>query len=90
MAIFKKPQKRGSKNNTKKKEAGKPETKLPEGVKKVEVKLSPKKIITWLAKWAENGKWCMEQRASDKNAKYYYLSQAKKHAKLLNIDKKEI
>ena len=49
-----------------------------------------KKIITWLAKWAENGKWCMEQRASDKNAKYYYLSQAKKHAKLLNIDKKEI
>ena len=43
-----------------------------------------KKIITWLAKWAENGKWCMEQRASDKNAKYYYLSQAKKLAKLPN------
>ena len=46
MAIFKKPQKRGSKNNTKKEEAGKPETKLPEGAKKVEVKLSPKKILT--------------------------------------------
>ena len=43
-----------------------------------------KKIITWLAKWAKNGKWCMEQRASDKNAKYYYLSQAKKLAKLPN------
>ena len=49
-----------------------------------------KKVISWLEKWAKNGKWCMEQRASDKNAKYYYLSQAKKHAKLLNIDKKEI
>ena len=49
-----------------------------------------KKIIAWLEKWAKNGKWEFEQRASDKNAKYYYLSQAKKHAKLLNIDKKEI
>jgi hypothetical protein len=49
-----------------------------------------KKIITWLAKWAENGKWCMEQRASDKNAKYYYLSQAKKLAKLPNTENKEI
>ena len=49
-----------------------------------------KKIITWLAKWAENGKWCMEQRASDKNAKYYYLSQAKKLAKLPNTDRKGI
>ena len=43
-----------------------------------------KKVITWLEKWAKNGKWCMEQRASDKNAKYYYLSQAKKLAKLPN------
>ena len=48
MAIFKKPQKRGSKNNTKKEEVGKPEINLPEGVKKVEVKVTPKKIITWL------------------------------------------
>ena len=43
-----------------------------------------KKVISWLEKWAKNGKWCMEQRASDKNAKYYYLSQAKKLAKLPN------
>ncbi|MBP8591634.1 ATP-dependent metallopeptidase FtsH/Yme1/Tma family protein, partial [Candidatus Shapirobacteria bacterium] len=46
MAIFKKPQKRGSKNNTKKEEAGKPQIKLPEGAKKVEVKITPKKIFT--------------------------------------------
>lgn len=49
-----------------------------------------KKVITWLEKWAKNGKWCMEQRASDKNAKYYFLDQTEKLAKLPNYDKKEI
>ncbi len=49
-----------------------------------------KKIIAWLEKWAKNGKWEFEQRASDKNAKYYSLSQTEKLAKLPNIDKKEI
>ncbi|WWW11705.1 AAA family ATPase [Arcobacter cryaerophilus gv. pseudocryaerophilus] len=49
-----------------------------------------KKIIAWLEKWAKNGKWEFEQRASDKNAKYYSLNQTEKLAKLPNIDKKEI
>ena len=49
-----------------------------------------KKVITWLEKWAKQGKWSIEQRASDKNAKYYSLSQAEKLAKLPNYDKKEI
>jgi hypothetical protein len=47
-------------------------------------------IDAWLEKWAKNGKWEFEQRASDKNAKYYSLSQTEKLAKLPNIDKKEI
>ena len=49
-----------------------------------------KKIINWLEKWAKNAKWSFEQRASEKNAKYYYLHQAKKLAKLPNYNKKEI
>jgi hypothetical protein len=52
--------------------------------------LAVSQVISWLEKWAKNGKWCMEQRASDKNAKYYYLSQAKKLAKLPNTENKEI
>ena len=46
MPIFKKPQGKGPKNNTEKEEAKKPEINLPEGVKKVEVKINPKKVLT--------------------------------------------
>ena len=42
-----------------------------------------KKVISWLAKWSKNGKWSCEQRANDKNAKFYYL-QTEKLAKLPN------
>ncbi len=49
-----------------------------------------KKTISWLEKWAKNGKWEVEQRANEKNSKYYSLSQTEKLAKLPNIDKKEI
>jgi len=49
-----------------------------------------KKVIAWLDKWAKEGKWEFEQRANEKNAKYYYLHQAKKLAKLPNYNKKEI
>lgn len=49
-----------------------------------------KKTISWLEKWAKNGKWEVEQRANEKNSKYYFLSQTEKLAKLPNIDKKEI
>ena len=52
--------------------------------------IGEKKVISLLEKWAKNGKWEFEQRASDKNAKYYSLSQTEKLAKLPNIDKKEI
>ena len=48
-----------------------------------------KKVITWLEKWAKEGKWNFEQRTSEKNAKVYYISQTEKHAKLLNIDMKD-
>ena len=49
-----------------------------------------KKVIVWLDKWAKDNKWSFEQRANEKNAKYYYLHQAKKLAKLPNYNKKEI
>ncbi|MCT7552311.1 AAA family ATPase [Aliarcobacter butzleri] len=49
-----------------------------------------KRAITWLEKWAKEGKWNFEQRTLEKNAKYYYLHQAEKLAKLPNNDKKEI
>ncbi|MCT7611713.1 AAA family ATPase [Aliarcobacter butzleri] len=49
-----------------------------------------KRIITWLEKWAREGKWSIEQRASDKNAKYYTLSQTEKLVKLPNTENKEI
>ena len=52
--------------------------------------IGEKKVISLLEKWAKNGKWEFEQRASDKNAKYYSLSQTEKLAKLPNNDKKEI
>ena len=48
-----------------------------------------KKVITWLEKWAKEGKWNFEQRTSEKNAKVYYINQTEKHAKLLNIDMKD-
>ncbi len=43
-----------------------------------------KKTISWLEKWAKNGKWEVEQRANEKNSKYYSLSQTEKLAKLPN------
>lgn len=43
-----------------------------------------KKVISWLDKWAKNGKWKIEQRANEKNSKYYSLSQTEKLAKLPN------
>ena len=49
-----------------------------------------KKTISWLEKRAKNGKWEVEQRANEKNSKYYFHSQTEKLAKLPNIDKKEI
>lgn len=49
-----------------------------------------KKTISWLEKWAKNGKWEVEQRANEKNSKYYFLSQTEKLAKLPNTDKQEI
>ncbi|MDX4057367.1 AAA family ATPase [Aliarcobacter skirrowii] len=52
--------------------------------------LGEKKVISLLEKWAKNGKWEVEQRASDKNAKYYFLDQTEKLAKLPNYYKKEI
>jgi predicted ATP-dependent serine protease len=41
-----------------------------------------KKVISWLEKWAKNGKWACEQRVNEKNAKFYYV-QTVKLAKLL-------
>ena len=32
-----------------------------------------KKVISWLEKWSKNGKWSCEQRANEKNAKFYYI-----------------
>lgn len=49
-----------------------------------------KKVISWLEKWAKNGKWCLEQRAGEKNAKYFFLSQSEKLEKLQNYYNKEI
>ena len=49
-----------------------------------------KKVISWLEKWAKNGKWCFEQRAGEKNAKYYFISQSEKLKKLPNYYNKEI
>ena len=49
-----------------------------------------KKVIAWLDKWAKEGKWEFEQRANEKNAKYYYLHQAKKLAKLPKYEPRAI
>ncbi|WP_151951470.1 AAA family ATPase [Aliarcobacter butzleri] len=49
-----------------------------------------KKVINWLEKWAKAEKWKCEQRASEKNAKYYFLIQTEKLTKLPNYNKKEI
>ena len=49
-----------------------------------------KKVIGWLDKWAKDGKWSFEQRASEKNAKYFFIEQTEKLEKLPNSDKKEI
>ena len=46
--------------------------------------IGEKKVISWLEKWAKNGKWCFEHRVGDKNAKYYFLRQSEKLAKLPN------
>ena len=32
-----------------------------------------KKAIGWLEKWAKNAKWSFEQRANEKNAKYFFI-----------------
>ena len=45
-----------------------------------------KKVISWLEKWAKNGKWACEQRVNEKNAKFYYVQTAKL-AELPNSDK---
>lgn len=52
--------------------------------------IGEKKVISLLEKWAKNGKWCFEQRAGEKNAKYFFLIQSEKLEKLPKIDKKEI
>ena len=49
-----------------------------------------KKIIFWLEKWTKEGKWSFEQRSSEKNAKYYFLNQTAKLAKLPNYNNKEL
>jgi KaiC/GvpD/RAD55 family RecA-like ATPase len=36
-----------------------------------------KKVISWLEKWAKNGKWACEQRVNEKNAKFYYVQTCK-------------
>ncbi|WP_418186545.1 hypothetical protein [Aliarcobacter lanthieri] len=46
--------------------------------------IGEKKVIAWLEKWAKNGKWEVEQRANEKNAKYYFINQTEKLAKLPN------
>jgi hypothetical protein len=48
-----------------------------------------KKVLSWLNKWAKNGKWAYEQRVNEKNAKIYYI-QTEKLAKLPNLNNKEI
>ena len=45
-----------------------------------------KKVLSWLDKWAKNGKWAYDQRVNEKNAKIYYI-QTEKLAKLPNNDK---
>lgn len=45
-----------------------------------------KKVLSWLEKWAKNGKWACEQRVNEKNAKFYYIQTAKL-AELPNSDK---
>ena len=52
--------------------------------------LGEKKVISLLEKWAKNGKWTIEQRVGEKNAKYYFISQTAKLAKLPNNYNKEI
>lgn len=52
--------------------------------------IGEKKVLTWLEKWAKEGKWTFEKRATEKNAKYFFIEQTEKHTKLQNNDKKEI
>ena len=48
--------------------------------------IGEKKVLSWLEKWSKNGKWSYEQRANEKNAKFYYVQTAKL-AELPNSDK---
>ena len=36
-----------------------------------------KKVLTWLDKWAKEGRWVCNQRSSEKNAKFYFLDSGK-------------
>jgi hypothetical protein len=51
--------------------------------------IGEKKVLSWLEKWAKNGKWACEQRVNEKNAKFYYVQTVKlaKLAKLPNNNK---
>ncbi|WP_323589754.1 AAA family ATPase [Aliarcobacter butzleri] len=49
--------------------------------------IGEKKAISLLEKWAKNGKWCIEQRVGEKNAKYFFLNQTEKLTKLPNNEK---
>lgn len=48
--------------------------------------IGEKKVLSWLDKWAKNGKWCCKQKSNEKNAKFYYIQTAKL-ANLPNSDK---
>lgn len=48
--------------------------------------IGEKKVLSWLDKWAKNGKWCYKQKSNEKNAKFYYIQTAKL-ANLPNSDK---
>lgn len=55
-----------------------------------EYKVGQKKAIAWLKKWAENGKWQLEQRPNAKNATFYWLqSNADKLQNLQNCQTEE-
>ncbi|MDD2887617.1 MAG: hypothetical protein PHY66_08110 [Aliarcobacter sp.] len=48
--------------------------------------IGEKKVLFWLDKWSRDGKWFCEQRANEKNAKFYYR-ETEKLAKVPNNDK---
>lgn len=48
-----------------------------------------KKVLTWLDKWAKEGRWLCEQRSSEKNAKFYFLD-SEKLEKLPNSGEKGV